>query len=75
MRTEHEIREYRDALKVCVKLPCDCLNPVDRLRCAIGGVGIEDAIRTLSWVLGEIVMDDRVETMIAAASRHRHGGQ
>ena len=70
MRSEKEIRQYRDALKWALIQPCNCAASGHEFECRMGGLTMSDAIRTLTWVLGESEeLGDRVETFVAAHMR------
>lgn len=66
LRTEREMRKYRDALKWAVAQPCTCAGGPGHWKCVMGGKMMQDAIQTLDWVLGDSDdMGNRVERMIA----------
>ncbi len=70
MKTEAEIRKYRDALRKGRYAPCDCAASGHDIECRMGGYMMDVAIAELSWVLGEAPERDRaVEEMTAEINR------
>jgi hypothetical protein len=53
VKTEAEIRAYRDALRVANGFPCDCAGGEHEEKCVTGGRMMDATIAELSWVLGE----------------------
>ncbi len=53
MKNESEIRAYRDDLRVCAQLDCDCPGTMHEAECHTGRMILESMERALSWALGE----------------------
>lgn len=53
MKSEAEIRAHRDAMRVCLEIPCGCAETGHRPECAAGGMMMGASIRVLDWILGE----------------------
>lgn len=53
MKDEAEIRAHRDALRVCMAMPCRCNGTAHELDCLVGREMMTATVGTLSWALGE----------------------
>jgi hypothetical protein len=67
MRTEKEIRQYRDDLRVATSLPCNCDRTGHGQECYEGGLMAKAVIRALSWAIGE---DDGFQDVVDYCHMH-----
>lgn len=65
MKTEREVRAYRDDLRTIIKTAqaCGCL------ACVLTLQSYQSAVLLLDWTLGEAMQYDNVVEQVAAAAR------
>jgi hypothetical protein len=66
MRTEAELRRYRDGLRKAIVKPCSCHGTIHAMECAIGGEQMKANLMLIAWVLGEAPEYDEFAAMLSS---------
>jgi hypothetical protein len=64
MKSEQELRRYRDGLRKAMMTPCGCHGTEHAMQCAIGGEQMKANLMLVAWVLGEAPEHDEFASML-----------
>jgi hypothetical protein len=70
MRSEAEVRRYRDALRISRGIPCDCDQTGHAEECRVGGMVASGIEHILGWVLGDDEHSTRLVELTIRRAAH-----